>query len=121
MLDNKGAPTIRNQYSGTVTLNSASEAHTLALIALLLDQYRSADDADIPELKWDRGAVKDDIETWTSGTRSFLRERIVPYDDKEIALSRMQPIGKDKKLCGCKSRLEELVLKELKGAAFVLG
>ena len=119
-LDGKGIPTSRQPLDGGITYNVACEAHTLALISIVLDQYRAYDDADIPDLLWDRIAVKEDVDTWIQGTRAFLRERIVPVGDREIALARMKPLGGDKELCECHSRLEELILKELKGTALVL-
>ena len=119
-LDSKGAPSQRNPTAGCITYNTACEAHTLGLIAALLDRYRESDDADIPELLWDRSAVKDDVETWVQGTRAFLRERIVPTNEKETVLSRTKPVGGNKDLCEVQSRFEEVVLRELKGALFVL-
>lgn len=120
-LDSKGAPTQRDPYAGCITYNAACEAHTLSLIAALLDRFREHDDADVPELLWDRAAVKEDVETWVHGTRAFLRERIAPTNEKEVALGRTKPLGGNDNTCGVQSRLEEVVLKELKGALYVLG
>ena len=120
-LDSKATPTKRDPTAGCITYNAVCEAHTLALISVILDNYRANDDADVPVLAWDRAAIKEDVEVWSQGTRAFLRERIVPTTEKETVLSRAKPVGGDKELCGCESRLEELVLRELKGAGVVLG
>ncbi|KAL9093379.1 MAG: hypothetical protein Q9159_000233 [Coniocarpon cinnabarinum] len=119
-LDGKSTAPSQASVVGGVTYNAACEAHTLSLLASLLDRYRVNDDADIPELRWDRAAVKEDVETWVQGTRAYLRERIMPTDEKEVALLRTQPIGGGKEVCEVRSRLEEAVWKELKGAYLVL-
>lgn len=120
-LDSKAVPTARDPAAGCITLNAASEAHTLSLIAVTLDYYRTNNDADIPDLAWDRVAVKEDVEAWIQGTRAFLRERIKVLSETEAGLLRKKALGVDRALCACESRLEELVLGELRGVAVVLG
>ena len=116
-LDSKTAPTPRDPNVGCVTLNAACEAHTLALISKLLDQFRANDDADIPPLAWNSVLVKEDAETWLQGTRAILRERMRAVNEMEVTLLKSTPAGD---VCGCQNRLEELVLSELKGVTFVL-
>lgn len=119
-LDAKAVPSPANSTAGTMTLNAAAEAHTLALLCVGLERARDASGEEVPQLEgWDRAGVKEDLEVWMGMTRAGFRERVVPSSEGEVGLLRAKP--SDGGECGCENRLEEMVLVELKGALFVLG
>ncbi|KAF1815256.1 hypothetical protein P152DRAFT_480315 [Eremomyces bilateralis CBS 781.70] len=107
---------------GTMTLNLASETHSLALLAALLDRCRSAGlvqgvvAADIPALDWDRATVRDDVESWLA-SRAYLRQRIVPASEGDVGLAKMAAIKGEN---GSENRLEERVVQELQQAMVLL-
>ena len=76
-------PTPRNPRAGAVTLGTVSEAHSLAMISLILnsDMARGAADginaADIPDLNYDGQSVKSLVESLTRSKRSLI-DRIRP-------------------------------------------
>ncbi|KAK8189019.1 nucleoporin subcomplex protein binding to Pom34-domain-containing protein [Phyllosticta capitalensis] len=111
-------PTAKDPNAGGVTIGFAAEAHSLSLISLVLDRYRQENpelasvDGGMLELKWDKAAVKEDIEGWVQGRRS-LRERIVPVTEKEVELLGKKPVEENS---SCETRLEERVLGELRQA-----
>jgi len=112
--------------TSTVTLDVATEIHTLAMIALALDHYRASPSAvaiaggEIPELAWNRAVLKDDLEGFVNGS-GMLGARIMPGTEREVELSRAPAVGGVGVGAGVGSRLEELVLGELKGALVCLG
>ena len=101
-----------------VTLGTASEIYTLALISHAIDQSRIGAWAsvvavdEVGNLAWDKNAVKEDIENLLSGRRS-LRERIIPNSDSEAAMARSPPSKADSKYSNL---LEEKVFDELQSA-----
>ncbi|KAI9709304.1 MAG: hypothetical protein M1820_003424 [Bogoriella megaspora] len=103
-----------------MTLGVASEVHSLCLITLLLEKFRlmgpaaGLQDGEVRGLDgaWNWVGVRDDLETWLSGSKRGLRERIVPVDEKEAGLARMKARGRD-----FENRLEERVVGELERAA----
>ncbi|KAI9779306.1 MAG: hypothetical protein M1835_004736 [Candelina submexicana] len=121
--DSKRAPTPTDPSAGCLTLAAASEAHSLALISHILDSFRAAGasmgvvPAEISELKWDRGQVKEDVEGWLQ-ERRVLRERILPVTEREVELVRQEAL--DTRV-GAENRLEEKVVTELAGAFRCLG
>jgi nuclear pore complex protein Nup188 len=110
---------VQKPAASSITLSMASEAGSLALIAYILETYRNAgpsagvDATEIAELKWDAKQVKEDIEELL-GNRAGLRERIVATDDKEMSMWKVR-VGE-----GEVTRLEERIVKELKGAVMCL-
>ncbi len=121
--DSKRAPTPSDPSAGCLTLGAASEAHSLALISLILDTFRAAGAsmgivaAEISEPQWDRTQVKEDLEGWLQGRR-VLRDRILPVTEKEVELARMEAV---ESRSGAENRLEEKVVGELTAALRCLG
>ncbi|KAL2359689.1 hypothetical protein RJZ56_007453 [Blastomyces dermatitidis] len=105
-----------------LSLGMTTEACSLALISLIINKFRDAgagtgvDSGNIQELKWDRAQVKDDIESLLE-KRSVLRSRIVATNEKELAMSRREPIDRT---TGCQSQLEEKIVKELQTTVMCL-
>ncbi|GME57891.1 Nucleoporin [Neofusicoccum parvum] len=116
-LNPRNAPTAKDPNAGAVSLGAASEAHSLALVAVVLDRFRADSAAaagvnpqDILPLNWDRAGVKEDVEGWLQGRRG-LRDRLVPTNERELELVKQRAAGG-----GAESRLEERVVVELTGA-----
>lgn len=122
-LDSKAVPSASNPMAGYIAVNVASEIHTLALLSLILDRYRTSGTAAaanvIPELRWDRVAVREELESWLHSRRTALRERIVPTTETEVELSRTKSVSG--KMDGCENALEDRVVAELSGALLCLG
>lgn len=103
-----------------LTLAMASEAQSIALIVSILRTFREAGASaavvvrDVEEITWDAVQVKEDVESWLQ-RRGALRERIVPTNEREEAMSRMKA-EKD----GSDNRLEERVVSELQSVVEVL-
>lgn len=114
------SPSLRDPHAGAVTLGLASEAHSLCLIGLIIEEIRRAgasvgvNSEEVPGLEFDRAAVKEEVEGALRARRS-LRERITPVGEREAALAR-QNGG-----VGSESRLEEMVVSELQDALACLG
>ncbi|OCK76167.1 hypothetical protein K432DRAFT_428911 [Lepidopterella palustris CBS 459.81] len=115
-LNSRVVPTIANPNVGHITLGMASETHSLALIVLVLERLSSSSDAvgiiptELPQLAWEKAAVKEDVEGWLQGRRG-LRDRIVPTNEREVELARMKAESED-----AENRLEERVVAELRSA-----
>ncbi|PGH11133.1 hypothetical protein AJ79_05080 [Helicocarpus griseus UAMH5409] len=98
-----------------LSLGMATEACSLALISLIIKKFQDAgasagvDSQNIQELKWDGSQVKDDIESLLE-KRSVLRSRIVPTNEKELAMSRRGPTDR---ASDYQTQLEEKIVKEL--------
>ncbi|OAG09377.1 uncharacterized protein CC84DRAFT_1136998 [Paraphaeosphaeria sporulosa] len=86
---------LNSRYVGKITLNLASEMHSLALISSIIDAVKASgvregvQPGDVASLEWDRESVKEDIEGWV-GRMGALRERVVgdgtqAYEDKVVA------------------------------------
>ncbi|ODH46240.1 hypothetical protein GX48_07663 [Paracoccidioides brasiliensis] len=111
-----------SQHVKRLSLGMATEACSLALISLIIRKFRDAgagagvDSQNIQELKWDRAQVKDDIESLFE-KRSILRSRIVATNEKELAMSRREPVDRTD---GCQSQLEEKIVKELQTTVMCL-
>ncbi|KAF1349365.1 hypothetical protein EJ07DRAFT_140176 [Lizonia empirigonia] len=101
-----------------ITLSLASEAHSLALIAAVLETVRKQGPKlgiqanEVALLDWDKESVKEDVESWLS-RKSALRERVVACDEREVDM-----LGRKK---GDVNELEERVLVELEDAGKCLG
>ena len=117
-LNASAKPTPAQPNAGAVTLGAAAEAHSLALVSLVLDRFRAdpaaATMGEIPALAWDRAGVKDDVESWLQGRKS-LRERIVPLNERELELVKARAVG-GLGAAAAENRLEERVVVELMGA-----
>ncbi|KAF2451907.1 hypothetical protein P171DRAFT_401742 [Karstenula rhodostoma CBS 690.94] len=86
---------LNSRHVGKITLNLASETHSLALISSIIDAVKVAgvregvQPGDVAPLDWDKENVKEDIEGWV-GRMGALRERVVgdgtqAYEDKVVA------------------------------------
>ena len=101
--------------SATLTLSMTSEAQNLAIITAILDTFREAGAsagivaADVAQVEWNRGQVKDDIETWL-GRRTMLRDAVVPTTESEELLLKIPTNRKTE----TKSRLEEKIMESMK-------
>ncbi|KAH6625132.1 nucleoporin subcomplex protein binding to Pom34-domain-containing protein [Boeremia exigua] len=99
-----------------ITLAVASETHSLALIAAILENTRKQAPKlgvqDVALLDWDRENVKEDVESWLS-RKSALRERVVAVDEREVEM-----LGRKR---GDLNELEERVLGELEDVGRCLG
>lgn len=101
-----------------ITLSLASETHSLALIATILETVRKQGPKlgiqanEVALLDWDKESVKEDVESWLS-RKSALRERVVACDEREVDM-----LGRKK---GDVNELEERVLVELEDAGKCLG
>lgn len=106
-----------------ISLSSASESQTLAVLTGVLDAFREAGasagivSADVVEVKWDRSQVREDLETWMSKPEK-LQEAIVPTTESEEQLLRMKPL---KKRRGVENRLEEKVVESLTVTLGIIG
>ncbi|KAF1343732.1 nucleoporin subcomplex protein binding to Pom34-domain-containing protein [Delphinella strobiligena] len=111
-------PTLRQPFSGNITLGMAAETHSLSLISLILERLKSVGAAaginadEVPSLLYDRVGVKEEVETLVKGRRA-LRERIVPVGEREADWVKQRP-----GIESGDSRLEESIVSEL-GAALV--
>lgn len=111
-----GSNTRNDADEGHITLSMTSEAQSLSLITTILQTFREAGASasvvatQIEEVKWDRGQVREDVESWLQ-SREGLRERIVPSSEKEEAWSRAKPI---QTVGGNGNRLEEKVVEEMR-------
>lgn len=105
-----------------ITLSVASETHSLALIATILENVRKQGPKlgiqanEVNLLDWDKENVKEDVESWLS-RKGALREHIIAIDEREVEmLSRKRGQGDD-----ALNELEEKVLTELEDAGRCLG
>ncbi|KAL5450281.1 hypothetical protein PMIN07_001280 [Paraphaeosphaeria minitans] len=91
----RSSTALNSRYVGKITLNLASEMHSLALISSIIDAVKASgvregvQPGDVASLEWDRENVKEDIEGWV-GRMGALRERVVgdgtqAYEDKVVA------------------------------------
>ncbi|MCJ1398126.1 hypothetical protein MMC11_001323 [Xylographa trunciseda] len=116
-------PSPSDPVAGYITLEMASEVHSLALIGDVLTAFREAGPsvgivgANVAELSWDRNQVKEDIENWLQ-RRKTLRECILATNEKEEVWSRQMPLST---LDGAENRLEEKVVAEMSAALSILG
>ena len=101
---------------GYITLSTISEAQTLTIITHLLDTYRLAGPSagvvanEIRDPGWERGRVREDVETWMS-RRGELKARLVPVGEREEGMCRMRPVNEES---GAGSRLEEKAVEEIR-------
>jgi nuclear pore complex protein Nup188 len=100
-----------------LTINMASEAHSLALIWRIVEHHKALGAAagnmggEIPSLPWDKAAAKEEIEDWLQA-RSSVRERLLAANERDAELLQLK--SRDGK---SENRLEERAWSELKGAA----
>lgn len=85
---------LNSRHVGKITLNLASETHSLALIGSIIEAVRTSgvregvQPGDVASLEWDRENVREDIEGWM-GRMGALRERVVGdgtqgYEDRVV-------------------------------------
>lgn len=117
------SPSPRSRHTSTkITLSIASETHSLALVAAILDNVRKEGPRlgiqanDVEPLDWDTEGVREDVETWL-GRKVALRERVVATEEREVEMLGRKGGGGEEAL----SELEERVLGELEGAGRCLG
>ncbi|KAF2126902.1 hypothetical protein P153DRAFT_345606 [Dothidotthia symphoricarpi CBS 119687] len=111
-----------SRAAGTkISLCIASETHSLALIAAILDDVRKQGPKlgiqahEVAALDWDGENVKEDVESWLS-RKGALRERIVAADEREFEL-----LGKKDGGGEGGNALEGRVMRELEDAGRCLG
>jgi nuclear pore complex protein Nup188 len=120
-LANRGSTIGTRPGDSHISLALASEVHALALLWLVLERYRAAGPsagllpAELGVLEWDVKAVREDVEDFVLG-RSVLGPLVVPANEREGELARQRGAGGEGR-----TRLEERVLGELRGAGLVLG
>jgi len=116
-LDNTNSSVGTRPTDTHMTLTTAAETHTLALLSTAIDTVRaSGGTAEIPPSlprdTWDPKAVQEDIDEWLSA-RSARRDWIVPVSERDAELASLKPLNPAAR---CESRLEEKVWAELQGA-----
>ncbi|KAK5171585.1 hypothetical protein LTR04_001379 [Oleoguttula sp. CCFEE 6159] len=108
--ENRAVPTRQQPFAGSITPGIASETHSLALISLVVEQFRMvATGVEIPSLNWDRAGVKEDVEALVKGRRG-LRERIIPTNEREAEMTKAKPIVQGS---GSENKLEERIMQDL--------
>ncbi|KAI9648045.1 hypothetical protein NHQ30_002673 [Ciborinia camelliae] len=102
-------------------LSIASEVHSLALIVYILNGFREQLQGIqvVPEVKWDLGAVAENVEFWL-GSRAVLRERIIPMGDKDLEWKGKKIEAGKAGAMGCLDQLEEKVVAEMMGIRDVI-
>ena len=100
-------PSPEDPHASQMSLGMAEEVHTLALITLIIERYRTAgpalgvDASEVPSLAWDWRSAKETVEGFVEGRRGS-RGRVVPATEVEAEMDR--------------TRLEERVEREFRGA-----
>lgn len=95
-----------------VSLLTAMEVHSLALLTKVLGALRENNNRDIPEVKWDGAAAVEYVEFWLAGRR-LLRERLLPLGQREVEWKGMKGKGEE-------SVLEEKVVVQLEAVRDIL-
>ena len=109
--------------TGYITLSMAGEAHSLALLWVVLNRFRESGSSlgiittELLEMPWDAAGVREDLESRFQ-RRNHLRNSIVPTDDREQAWSRQKPLRIGG---GSENKLEEKVVGEMRAALALLG
>lgn len=91
-LANRSSPVGTKPSDSHMTLSMASEVHSLALISLVVNRYAAAGAStgtlmqDIPQLKWDKAGIKEDVDDWVGG-RASLGGFVLPGNEREAGLS----------------------------------
>ena len=108
--------TVTKARAKHITLNICSEVHSLSLILFILNGFReeALGAMEIPEVKWDGGAVLENVEFWLS-TRAVLRERVLPMGERDVAMVRQRYDNGE-----FKNKLEEKIVTEMLGIRAVL-
>ena len=112
---------LRHPHAGSMTLSMASETHSLALIATVVERLKLAgpaigvNAAEIESLRYEGASVREEIEGLLRGRRG-LKERLVPVGEREGKWARMK--GDDQK--GAEHLLEERIVGELTDAVTCL-
>lgn len=95
-----------------VSLLTAMEMHSLALLTKVLGALRENNNRDIPEVKWDGAAAVEYVDFWLAGRR-LLRERLLPLGQREVEWKGMRGKGEE-------SVLEEKVVVQLEAVRDIL-
>ena len=105
-----------------VTLNLASEAHSLTLITMILNSFREAGPSigivaiDIAAIMWEKAQLREDISSWMQ-QRKALRDIIIATNEREEAWARQKPLNADN---GSENLLEEKIVAELSATIALL-
>jgi nuclear pore complex protein Nup188 len=117
----RASNSLNSRTATKITLSMASETHSLALIASILENDRAQSArlgiqaSEIPVLDWDRENVKEDVDSWLT-RRGQLTEKIVVLDERDAALFAKKSTGG-----GAENMLEQRVIRELEAAGECLG
>ena len=109
-------------YSKYITLNLASEAHSLTLITMILDSFREAGPSigmtatDISAVVWERAQLREDLLGWMQ-RRKALRESIIATNEREEVWVRQKPLNADS---GAENLLEEKIVAEFSATIALL-
>lgn len=104
--------TVSKEAMHYVSLLTAMEVHSLALLTKVLAALRENNNRDIPEVKWDGAAAVEYVEFWLAGRR-ILRERLLPLGQREVEWKGMKGRGEE-------SVLEEKVVVQLEAVRDIL-
>lgn len=104
--------TVSKEAMHYVSLLTAMEVHSLALLTKVLSTLRETNNRDIPEVDWDGGAALEYVEFWLAGRR-LLRERLLPLGQREVEWKGMRGKGEE-------SVLEEKVVVQLEAVRDIL-
>lgn len=104
-----------------VTLLTAMEIHSLALLTRVIGALRKNNNRDIPEVQWDGASLLEYVEFWLS-SRRLLRERLLPLGQREVEWKNMRsPSSAAAGMTeGWESVLEEKVVLQLEAVRDVL-
>lgn len=96
-----------------VTLLTAMEIHSLALLTKILGALRETNTRDVPEVVWDGPAAAEYVEFWLT-SRRLLRERLVPLGQREVEWKGMRGKAEGE------SVLEQRVVAQLEAVSEIL-
>ncbi|PKS10052.1 hypothetical protein jhhlp_004677 [Lomentospora prolificans] len=104
-----------------VTLLTAMEVHSLALLTRVISALRQNNNRDIPEVQWDGPSLLEYVEFWLN-SRRLLRERLLPLGQREVEWKSMRApsLAAAGATEGGESVLEEKVVVQLEAVRDVL-
>ena len=116
-------PKLKTSTNGRVTLSMMSEAHSLALLSLVLSKFRIAGSTagilpmELPQLQWDASTVREDLESLL-GRRQYLRNCVTPTNEREEVWLQQRPQKGDEP---SQNQLEAKIVAEIKAALALIG